>query len=59
VWFLMAKNHNLFDLNVFTSQEPNLKVKDAPDNTEDTVVISSQWYKWGHGDPRMVFCGDT
>ena len=59
VWFLMAKSHNLFDLNVFTSQEPNLKVKDAPDNTEDTVVISSQWYKWGHGDPRMVFCGDT
>ena len=59
VWFVMAKSHNLFDLNVFTSQEPNLKVKDAPDNTEDTVVISSQWYKWGFGDPRMVFCGDT
>jgi phage major head subunit gpT-like protein len=59
VWYLMAKSHNLFDLNVFTSQEPNLKVKDAPDNTEDTVVISSQWYKWGFGDPRMVFCGDT
>ena len=58
-WFVMARNHNLFDLNVFTSQEPNLKVKDAPDNTEDTVVISSQWYKWGFGDPRMVFVGDT
>ena len=57
-WCLLAKNNALYDVNVFTSQQPNLIVKDAPDNTEDTVVLSSQWYTSGHGDSRMVFCGD-
>ena len=57
-WCLLAKNNALYDVNVFTSQEPKIIVKDAPDNTEDTVVLSSQWYCSGHGDARMCFIGD-
>jgi len=55
---LLAKNHALYDVNILTSQAPNLIVKDAPDNSEDTVVLSSQRYTWGFGDPRTVFVGD-
>ena len=58
MWAMLAKNHALYDVNILTSQAPNLIVKDAPDNSEDTVVLSSQRYTWGFGDPRCCFIGD-
>ena len=58
-WAVLDKGNDDYDLNVFTSQEPNLIVKDAPDLTEDTVVLSSQWFTYGVGDPRRFYLGNS
>jgi hypothetical protein len=58
-WFVLAKNNPLYDVNCFTSMAPDLVKKDAPDNTRDTVITSLQYFTYGYGDPRMVYCGNT
>jgi len=58
-WFVIAKKDPNYDFNVFTAMEPNLIVKDAPDNTLDKVALSIQYYTYGWGDPRLLFCGNT
>ena len=58
-WCLLAKKNDLYDAKVYTSMEPNIIVKDAPDNSEDTVVLSHQKFAYGHGDARTIYCGDT
>jgi len=58
-WFGLAKNNDRFDINCLTNMEPDLVIKDADDNTRDTVVTSVQFFDYGFGDPRMYFCGNT
>ncbi len=58
-WMLLAPNDPNYDYKVFTSEEPNLITRDAPDNSLDTVVLSHQWFQWGFGDPRLAYVGDT
>jgi hypothetical protein len=58
-WSVIAKDNKDYDLHIFTSQEPKMTVKDAPDLTEDTVCICSQWFTYGFGDPRMFYLGDA
>lgn len=50
MWFMLDKNSDDFDLNVFTTMEPDFVTKDAPDNTRDRVATSYQMftYGWGH-----------
>jgi hypothetical protein len=56
MWFGLAKNDN-FDINVFTAQEPDLVIGDAPDTSRDRVATSQQWFTYGFGDSRMYFLG--
>jgi len=58
-WALLAFNDPNYDYKVFTSEEPNLITRDAPDNSLDTVVLSHQWFTYGVGDSRAVFFGDS
>ena len=58
-WGLLAKNDENFDINVWTAMEPDLKVKDSPDQTRDTIVDSLQYFTYGVGDARMVFVGNV
>lgn len=58
-WSLHAMKDPDYDLFVFTSEEPGLKVQDTTDLTEDTQVYSSQWFVYGVGDPRMFYLGDA
>jgi len=43
---------------VYTLKEPDKVVKPAPDNTRDTIVNSNQYFKYGFGDPRLLYLGD-
>jgi len=56
MWFMLAKNDK-FNINVFTSQEPDLIIQDAPDTTRDRIATSLQYFGFGWGDARMYFLG--
>jgi len=58
-WGVLAKNDENFDVNVWTAMEPDLKVKDSPDQTRDTIVDSLQYFTYGCGDPRCVYVGNV
>jgi len=58
MWFMLAKNDK-FDINVFTAQEPDLVIGDAPDTTRDRIATSDQWFTFGWGDARMFYLGRT
>ena len=58
MWFMLAKNDK-FDINVFTAQEPDLFIGDAPDTTRDRIATSDQWFTFGWGDARMFYLGRT
>jgi len=58
MWGAMAKNDDNFDINVFTSMDPELYTKDAPDNTKDTVVASHQYFTYGFGSARLYYQGN-
>jgi len=58
-WGVLAKNDENFDVNVWTAMEPDLKVKDSPDQTRDTIVDSLQYFTYGVGDPRCVYVGNV
>lgn len=58
-WGLLAFKDKNYDIKVFVSQKPDMKVQDAPDLSRSTIVTSEQWYKKGFGDPRMAFIGNT
>jgi hypothetical protein len=58
-WFVIAKKDPLYGYYVWTSQEPEVRTKDAPDTTWDSVCTSLQYFKYGCADPRMLYCGDT
>ncbi len=56
-WFMISKDDD-YDVYVFTSEEPDLKVQDAPNTSRNTIVTSQQWFNYGFGDPRGVYVGD-
>lgn len=58
-WFLIGDvNDDEYGPRVYTALEPDIEVKDADDNTRDTVVTSQQYFKYGFSDPRLVYVGD-
>jgi len=58
MWFMLAKNDK-YDINVFTAQEPDLEIMDAPDTTRDRIATSLQYFTCGWGDARMYYLGRT
>lgn len=57
-WGMIAKDSD-YDIFVFTTEEPDLKVQDAPNTSRNTIVTSHQWFKPGFGDPRAYYQGDA
>jgi len=59
-WFVLGdqgnKNYGPF---VLTSQEPELRQKDAPDATRDLLVTSGQLFTYGCPDPRLIVVGNV
>ena len=56
-WGLAAPNDPDYDFNVFTSMEPRMFEKDAPDNTLDKIMITLQMFTYGWGDARLLYVG--
>jgi len=57
-WGMIAKDSD-YDIFVMTTEEPDLKVQDAPDTSRSTIVTSHQWFKPGFGDARGFYLGDA
>jgi hypothetical protein len=55
---MIAKDDD-YDIFVMTTEEPDLKVQDAPNTSRNTIVTSHQWFKYGFGDPRSFYLGDA
>ena len=58
MWFMIDKSDG-YDINVFTSQEPDLVLQDAPDTTRDRIATSLQYFSFGFGDGRKYYLGRT
>lgn len=58
-WGVAMTGHPKYDMNLFTSLEPKLFVRDAYDQTLDKVAISIQMFTYGWGDPRTILVGKT
>jgi hypothetical protein len=56
-WFMAAAKDGDYDFNVFTGMEPNFIEKDAPDRTQDRMVLTDQDFTYGWGDPRLLYVG--
>ena len=59
MWFMLDKKNSAFDINVFTSQEPDFVTMDAPDTTRDRIATSLQYFTYGWGDARAFYLGRT
>ena len=57
-WFMLDKKSPYFDFNVFTSEEPTMVIKDAPDTTRDRIATSLQMFTYGWGDARACYWGN-
>ncbi|MFA5715900.1 MAG: hypothetical protein WC998_09175 [Candidatus Paceibacterota bacterium] len=58
-WGMLGQKSNKnFGPVVYTSQEPELRTKDAPDSTRDIIVTSGQMFIYGCPDPRLVYVGN-
>ena len=57
-WFMLDKKSPYFDFNVFTSEEPTMITKDAPDTTRDRICTSHQMFTYGWGDARACYWGN-
>jgi hypothetical protein len=57
-WFMLDKKSPYFDFNVFSSEEPNMVIKDAPDTTRDRIATSLQMFTYGWGDARACYFGN-
>ena len=55
-WFVIAKNDE-YDFNVFTALEPRMFFKDASDDTLDLVGLSLQFFCYGWGSAKQLYCG--
>lgn len=59
-WFVLGDQANKhYGPIVFTSQEPELRQKDAPDATRDMLVTSGQMFTYGCPDPRLIVVGNV
>ena len=58
-WFLADTANDDYDFNVFTAMKPKMFSKDAPDNTQDKIITSLQYFTYGWGDPRLLYVGKT
>lgn len=58
-WFIVDPSNDKYDINVFTAMQPRMFDKDAPDNTQDKIITSLQFFTYGWGDPRLYYCGNT
>ncbi len=58
-WFVLGKKDDNFGLYVFTAQEPDFVVKDAPDNTRDKVATSESIFSYGFDQPKCYLQGNT
>jgi len=58
-WGVLAKKDSRFDVNMFTSMKPRFFTKDAPDNTQDRIIVAMQMFGYGFGDARTVWVGKT
>lgn len=56
-WGMAAPQDPNYDLNVVTAMEPRVFIKDAPDNTQDKVCTSLQYFATGWGDARLIYVG--
>jgi len=58
-WGMADTANDDYDFNVFTAMEPKMFSKDAPDNTQDKIITSLQYFTYGWGDPRLMYIGKT
>lgn len=58
-WFVLAKNHPKYGYYVFTAADPDVRVKDAPDTSRDTIVDALQYFVYGVTDPRLAYFGNA
>lgn len=58
-WGVLAFQDKNYDIKVFVTQKPDLKVQDYPDLSRSTAVTSEQWFKYGFGDARCAYIGNT
>jgi hypothetical protein len=59
-WMVLGdQKHALYGPMVLTSQEPELRTKDAPDATRDILVTSGQQFIYGCPMPNLVFVGNV
>ena len=56
-WGMAAPQDPNYDLNVITAMEPRIFTKDAPDNSQDKVCTSLQYFATGWGDARLIYVG--
>ncbi len=56
-WGMCAPQDPNYDLNVITAMEPRIFIKDAPDNSQDKVCTSLQYFATGWGDARLMWIG--
>lgn len=59
MWFALAKDPDLFDINVFTGMQPKSFIKDAPDRTVDRMFYSLQYFTYGWGSALGYYLGKT
>jgi hypothetical protein len=57
MWFLIAKEPDLYDFNVFTAMNPKLIVKQSSDRTLDKEALSLQYFTYGWGWPGAYYLG--
>ncbi len=58
-WFVLGKKDENFGLYVFTGQEPDFVVKQAPDSTRDKEASSEQHFSYGFDMPQGYLCGNV
>lgn len=58
-WGVANPSNDQYDFNVFTSLEPKMFDKAAPDNTQDHIITSLQMFTYGWGNPKLLLVGNT
>jgi hypothetical protein len=58
MWFMIDKSEG-YDINVFTSFEPDFVTQDAPDTSRDRIVTSQTYFTYGWGSPKKYYLGNT
>ena len=54
-WFMADTSHDKYGLKVWTSQDPDILVQDAPNTSRNTYVTSQQMFEYGFDDPRYFY----